>query len=549
MVKKRMLISSVLVASVVALAACGSSDTSSSSGGGGGSAKDTLVIVAPDSNWTWAFDNGFGGIEPSIQTVGATLIRKPYVDTGEPGFLAQDVNNYEPYLATSYDVSPDGLTYTFHLSNAVSAQGNELTADDVLWSWERRFATKTSISPSIQNPQITSMDQFTKVDDKTVAISIAQPGYGATLLALLADLTSWIYDSTYLKAHATSDDSYAVKFSAENPNYGFGPYEVTDYKPGTSATLEARDDFVLGAPKIKKVLLKVVPDAGTRANLLRSGDADVAEALSFADLEELDTEDGTKVMKVDNPNAYIMMPLLANKAPFDDTLVRQAFAYAIPYDDIIKNVYHGFAVRNGPSFLRTDHPGYDGEGFTDFTYAPDKAKELLAQAGASAPVSFELTVSAAEPDMQEAAVQIQTAAKAAGFNVQIKQVPASAFGEGRTAHSFQAFLLKDYAITLTPSYELNVYTAKEADGAPAGNNLGAWLNDDFDAAKAVGDALPDAYTAEAGKAWNAAEQVFINEAPIPMIAQIQPNFAMRDDVEGATWRSDQYLDFSLLYKD
>jgi peptide/nickel transport system substrate-binding protein len=242
------------------------------------------------------------------------------------------------------------------------------------------------------------------------------------------------------------------------------------------------------------------------------------------------------------------MPLLANKAPFDNALVRQAMEYAIPYDQIIQNVFHGLAIRKSPGFLRSDAPGYDGSGFTDFSYDPAKAKALLAQAGVSAPVSYTLTVSAAEPDMQEAAVQIQTYAKAAGFNIAIKQVPAAAFGQGRTDHTFQAFLLLDYSITLTPSYELNVYTAKNPDGSPAGNNLGAWVDPAFYTAKAKADALADPYTPAAGQLWNATERIFIDQAPIAFIAQIQPTTAFRTDVQGITWRSDQWIDWSQASK-
>ncbi|MET0324753.1 MAG: ABC transporter substrate-binding protein [Ilumatobacteraceae bacterium] len=505
------------------------------------STKDSLTVVAPDTGWTWTIDSGFGGLEPALQ-LAATLIKKPYIPSSASDALQQDVNNYEPYLAESWEVSEDGLVYTFHLSDAISAAGNELTADDVLWSFERRFATPTSVSPSVQAPQITRLEQFQKVDDKTVTLTLDQAGHGATALALLADLTAWIYDSTLLEEHVTPEDPYAVTWSRDNPNFGFGPYEVTDFQPGTSVTLAAREDFVLGAPLIKTVVVKVVPDAGTRANLLRSGDADMAVALVPADLVALEAEEATKVATVDNPNAYIMMPLVTNKPPFDDMLVRQAFAYAIPYEEIIENVYHGLAVRNGPGFVRRDHPGYDGSGLTPFTFDPAKAQELLAEAGVTDGVSFDLAVSAAEPDMQEAAIQIQTFAKEAGFDVHITQLPAAAFGSGRVDHSFQAFILKDYAITLTPSYELNVYTA------PGGsNNLADWENDAFYAARAEGDELADPYTPEAGALWNEAERYFINEAPIPMIAQIQPTVAMSEDLMGYAWRSDNYLDFSELY--
>lgn len=541
--KRALFILAMIMASVLALAGCGSSPNSSG-GGGGGSGKSTLVVATPDTSWTWSLDNGFGGLEPSMNVVGATLVRNPYEATAKNGIVAQNVSKYAPYLAKSWTVSKDSKVITFHLANAVSEQGNPLTANDVLWSWERRFNTATSISPSIQNPQITSIKQFHKIDDKTFTVTLAQPGYLSTFFGLIANVTAYIYDAKYLKAHATPSDPYAVKFTTTHPNYGFGPYSVTNYQPGVAVTLAANANFVLGAPKVKKIIYKIVPDEGTRVNLLESGDADVALDIAPSNLVNLQTGPGTAILSAPNPNSYMEMPLLANKAPFDNALVRQAMEYAIPYDQIIKNVFHGLAIRKSPGFLRSDAPGYDGSGFTDFTYNPAEAKALLAQAGVSAPVSYTLTVSAAEPDMQEAAVQIQTYAKAAGFNITIKQVPAAAFGQGRTDHTFQAFLLLDYSITLTPSYELNVYTAKNPDGSPAGNNLGAWVDPAFYTAKAKADALADPYTAAAGQLWNATERIFIDQAPIAFIAQIQPTTAFRTDVQGITWRSDQWIDWS-----
>jgi len=545
--KRALFVLAMIMASVLALAGC-SSSPNSSGGGGGGTSNSTLVVATPDTSWTWSLDNGFGGLEPSMNVVGATLVRNPYEATSKNSIVAQNVSKYAPYLAKSWTVSKDSRVITFHLADAVSEQGNPLTTDDVIWSWERRFNTATSISPSIQNPQITSIKQFHKIDDKTFTVSLAQPGYLSTFFGLIANVTAYVYDAKYLKAHATPSDPYAVKFTTSNPNYGFGPYSVTHYQPGVSATLTANSNFVLGAPKIKTIIYKIVPDEGTRVNLLKSGDANVALDLAPSDLVNLEKGSGTKILSAPNPNSYMEMPLLTNKAPFNNALVRQAMEYAIPYDQIIQNVFHGLAFRKSPGFLRSDAPGYDGSGFTDFTYDPAKAKALLAQAGVSTPVSYTLTVSAAEPDMQEAAVQIQTYAKAAGFNITIKQVPAAAFGQGRTDHTFQAFLLLDYSITLTPSYELNVYTAKNPDGSPAGNNLAAWVDPAFYAAKAKADALADPYTAAAGKLWNASEQIFINQAPIAFIAQIQPTTAFRTDVNGITWRSDQWIDWSQVSK-
>jgi peptide/nickel transport system substrate-binding protein len=524
---------------VAGAAACSSS--SGSSGSSTASTPSTLTIVTPDTGMVFALDAGFGGLEVA-DNLHATLLRKPYLQSST-GTMVQDENTFDPYLASGYTVSSDGLTYTFKLRDAISAVGNHLTSADVIWSYARKFNTATSVSPGVSAPAITDpAKQFKAIDAHTVSITIAKRGYGQELLALLSDLTSQIYDAVLLKQHATPADPYAVKWSSNNPNYGFGPYEVQNYQPGVQVSLIANPHFVLGPPKIKNILVKIIADAGTRANLVRTGAAQLAEQLQPADLVTLKTGPGTKIGEIANPNEYMEIPLLTNKAPFNNMLVREAFAYAVPYQQIIDNVYHGLAVRRGASFLRTDAPGYDGSGFTSFSYDPARAKKLLAQAGHPNGVSYTLSVSAAAPDAQEAAIQIQTFAKAAGFTVTIDQLPASAIAAGRTSKSFQSYIVDDYAVTLTPGYELGVYTAKNG-----GNNLAAWYNPAFYTALDAANAVPDPTTATAGKLFNAAERIFINEAPIIFVAQIQPNGAMTSTLDGFAWRSDDFIDYYNLY--
>ena len=536
-----------VVAAVALVASCSSSAKSASSSGtsAGTSSKSTLVIVTPNDSITWALDGGIAGtvpgVEPSFNTQ-ATLLRNPYVPGKTYSTLEEVPTSFEGYLASGYTVSPNGLTYTFKLRDAISAAGNHLTSEDVIWSYERHFDTPTSVTPGVSMPVITNVaQQFKAIDAHTVSITISNAGYGITLLALLADLTGQIYDSTLLKQHATPSDPYAVKWSANNPNYGFGPYEVENYQPGVQTLLTANPNFVLGPPKIKNILLKVVPDAGTRANLVRDGDADMAEGVLPADLLSLKSNPATKIGEVDDPNEYLEFPLVANKAPFNNTAVRQAMAYAVPYQQIIQNVYHGLAVRHGPSFLVRSAPGYDGSGFTPFNYDPTLAKQMLAAAGYPNGVSYTLSVSSSEQDAIAAAIQIQTYAAPAGFKITIDQVPAAEYGTARQNKTFQAYLTDDFAITLTPSYELGVYTA--ADG---GNNLAAWYDPTFYAALAAGQASSQPLSPATGVLWNAAERIFINSAPIVFIAQIQPDVAMRSDVDGFAWRSDNWVDYDNL---
>ncbi|MFB2586479.1 ABC transporter substrate-binding protein [Herbiconiux liukaitaii] len=508
-----------------------------------GSTDGTFVIVTAAQPPSFSYETSVTGYEAAEfnTNIGATLIRNPYV-AGEDGLAShQDYYSFEPLLAESYDVSEDGLTYTFHLDpDAVSAQGNTLTADDVVFSMERKFNVATSIVPFISNPVFTDVaQQVKKIDDSTVSFTVSDPGYGFTLLSLLANTPYNIYDSTALKEHATDDDPYGVAWSEETGTYGFGAYSLVDYTPGEQMVYEANPGYVLGEPEVKRIVQRVVADAGQRSNLVKSGDAQIATQLRPADQATLAADESAQVFDVAT-NAFVYMPLLTTSAPFDDVAVRKALALAIPYDAIMEDVYKD---RLGPidSILSDQAPGYDGEGLAANTTDVDAAKKLLSDAGYTEPIEFTLTVNNAVPDLQETAVQIQTAAKEAGFEITIDSVNSAAFQEGLGTKAFQASMGRDYAVVQSPPYVLSLfYTPGSPINWPDFDDEA--LNGAIAAGNAAGDPLSDA----AGAEWNAAEKVLQSELPTIYIGYVQPLNAFANGVEGYQFRSDNVIDYSQL---
>lgn len=536
----------VVAGSVVAALSVGCTSPANTQNGqspsasGSGQGQVAITILEPDSGMGWSRDAGGANTQYAVN-LHATLLRKAYVP-GVSGFDQQNPYEYVGYLADSYEVSSDGLTYTFHLSDAVSAGGNELTAQDVLWSFQRKWEVPTSTAPGTMKDVMTDPDEQIKViDDKTVSFTIPNAGQGATFLAMMSDLLTFIFDSRLLQEHATTDDPWAIEWSKQNPNYGFGAYEVEAWSVGEYARFVARKDYVLGAPKVDIVQVQIVPDAGTRANAVKNGDAQIATALTAADALGLEGNAAVSVPEIDVPNQFLEMPLVTNKAPFNDVLVRRAMAYAVPYDQIISAVYGGRALRQSSGFLLTNTPGYSAEGLTDYSYDPAKSKQLLSEAGLER-VSFTLAVSAAEPDAEAVAIQIQTAAAEAGFDIKINKLPAADFAKGRTGHEFQALIWRDWSLTLTPSYELNLYTVPESP-----LNSADWTNEEFRKELATASAMTDQYSAEAGAAFSRANRIMIDESPIVFIAQVQPNVLLSNSVKGYAWRSDNNLDYANLY--
>ncbi|NHI17688.1 ABC transporter substrate-binding protein [Microbacterium excoecariae] len=539
---RRAILAGIAATAALALSACAggtSADPSASAD------ADGIVVAAVGVPVSWAHDSGVitPGKYDYLTLSQGFLVKNPYIESDDGVTGLQDVTSFEGDLAESYDVSEDGLTYTFHLrEDAVSAAGNPLTADDVVWTYERKFATPTSSVQFVNRPILTDpATQITKIDDHTVSFTVENAGYGFTLLSLLANSTGAIFDSTLLKEHATDDDPYAVSWSDTNwdSNYGFGPYMVDSVSGDTEWTMVANPNWY-GDTAIDEITFKVIADPATRAQALANGEVQAAMALRSVDSADLLGNDAVVVPSGTWSSNLLIAPLVTNKAPFDDVLVRQAFQYAIPYEQIVENVYDGRATEaNG--MLDPSLPGYTDEGLVDYTYDPEMAADLLAEAGFADGVEFTLTYASGSPDVSDAAIQIQSAAAEAGFTVTLDEQPAAAFATGRAEGDYQAILQRDAALVQAPSYEMLLFT-----GEGATTNYSKWENPDYYAA--VNDAIDagDPATEEGGLAWNAAEQILMDDAAIAFIARPMANWAVASSLSDAAFRTDSTIDWAAV---
>lgn len=534
----------VLKGSLLALAlgafgtACGSGSTSSS----GGTSAGTLVEAIAAMPGGLAFDSkpgGYEGFEYTLLT-GAGLIRNPYVQSpDDPNAMQQDLYNHEGVLAESWEVSADGLTYTFHLRpGVVSAAGNPLTADDVIWSYERKW-NSSSITPSISLPAITDpATQLKKVDDLTVSWTIAEAGYGFPLLAVISKISGEIYDSVLLKSHATAEDPYAIEWSNLNGNFGFGPYVMDTYEDGQQITYTASETFALGKPPVDRIIQRVVPDAGSRASLLQTGAIDVAVQVLPADVKSMSTNADFTTFDTQTNN-FTWLYMQTQTAPFDNPAVRQALGWAVPFDQIIEQVYQGRAYPS-VGMLDPNLPNRITDGLQVQTYDPAKSLETLRAAGISTPVSFTVIASSAVPDLQDVAVQLQSFGRDAGFDVQIEVLPAATLADRQGKKAFQALLLRDMSVSYeSPPYSLLLSYPK---GNP-GRNISGWEDDRYYAAVDAGIAAGDSLSADAATHWHAAEMIWQEGKPMIQIANVAPLMVFRKSVGGFAHRTDNVIDY------
>lgn len=418
------------------------------------SAKETLIVGGPRT--PESLDQEY----PPTEAV-HELRRNVYerllayeMKRGDDGILYEDFSKITGALAERYEVAPDFKSITFHLRpGVVSGAGNTLSADDVMWSFERGWNLKSNFHWYMT--QILKIEDFAtafaKVDEMTVKVSIPNPSPLLAKLWINSDLG--ILDSTVMKQKVTADDPWGQRFLATN-SASFGPYFITKYAPGQEIVYQANEKYYRGAPKLKRIIFKEMPTAANRVAALQGDAIDVAEYLSPRELFQVEKIPGVAVHKVFGN--YIHRVEMQNQMkPFDDVRVRQALNYLVPRDEISKAVYFGTA-RPTKSPISEIYPAFTDQYFT-YSAALDKAKALLKEAGL--PDGFETEIGYRTGDQleEEIAVILQTAFAKAGVKVKLSKLPASTLVERYTKGEIPMYFFRDMAIVPDAAYVANLW--------------------------------------------------------------------------------------------
>lgn len=343
----------------------------------------------------------------------------------EDGVPYYDYFDIKGELAERYEVAADKKSITFHLrKDAVFHDGAPVTAEDVKWSLDRVVASPVG-KAQFQTGSMTDPAQFVVVDTHTLRIDLPQPDRFA--LPNLALTYPIIVNSKLAKEHATEKDPFAMEWLKTNAAGG-GAFKIENAAMGERILLARNDDWKSGPlPKIRRVLWQTVPAAESRIASLVRKDADIVQDIPPKDVVTLLDNPDIKVVGVPT-SSFQFIGMNGDLAPFNDVRVRQAIAYALPYDDMFKAALFGrgeplFGGKPGePDTTKFPQPlGYS----TDL----DKAKALLAEAGLaegfSTTFSYELSIATiAEP----VALLLQEALGKIGIKVEIEKVPAGQLG-------------------------------------------------------------------------------------------------------------------------
>ena len=301
----------------------------------------------------------------------------------------------EPRIAESYEISDDGLDYTFHLRDDVTFHdGTPVTADDVVFSIELYKASE------YQGSQISMLSSVEATDEHTVVCHLDAP-YSPFLQGICSPM---IASKAY---YESSEDDFV-----NNP-IGTGPYKFVSRAKGSNIKLEANEDYYRGAPEIKEVTFEVIPDSSTKAIALQTGEVNFAE-IDSATKPQLEANPAITIAEVPT-SAFSYIAMNTEKESFNDVKVRQAINYAIDRDNLVAVCYDGEAEVNS-NICAKERFGYSDDQF-QYTYDPEKAKELLAEAGIETP--YDLGEILVAEKYSNLATVIQNDLKAVGLDVTI----------------------------------------------------------------------------------------------------------------------------------
>jgi peptide/nickel transport system substrate-binding protein len=347
-------------------------------------------------------------------------------------------------LAQSWAVSNGGRTFTYKLRHGViSHAGNELTAADVQYSWNRAKALGGSgafyqgLVLGITKPTWRVVSKY------SWQFSTPKPNALALVTTYNNDLD--VLDSKEVKKHATKKDPWAKSWLATH-DAGSGPFTLQEFKPGNRVVLAAYSRYFRGAPKFKTIIYKEVPQDANRLALVEAGSVDVAEYLAPSFVQQAQKAKSVTVWQ-SHGNTLVRLDLNWNIKPFDNPLVRQALLWATPYQQILANVFRGVAAPSRSSVPST-YPGYAGKWFT-YRYDIAKAQALLKQANVG-PFGFTLSVNSGDTTQTQSAILIKAAFEKIGVAVTIAQLSPAEF----SSRLYSTEPTQQFAANFNPSFPI-----------------------------------------------------------------------------------------------
>lgn len=480
------------------------------------------------------------GFDPAPYTAGTTFDASAHPIYNRLTEFKKGTTEVEPGLAESWEVSDDGLTYTFKLRQGVKFHGNEkftptrdFNADDVIFSFDRQGKADNpwhQYIPGITYEYYTSMamgdliKSIEKVDDHTVKFTLNTPE--APFLANIA----MPFASIVSKEYADALDAAGTREDFNNNPIGTGPFKFVAYQKDAVIRYAKNADYWGEAPKIDDLVFAITPDAAVRLQKLKAGECHLMPFPAPADIEAIKTDPNLQLSEQAGLNVGYLA-YNTTVAPFDKVEVRKALNMAINKQAIVDAVFQG-AAEPAKNPIPPTMWSYN-EAVQDDAYDPEAAKKMLADAGVT-DLSMKIWAMPVQrpymPNARRTAELMQEDLSKVGVKAEIVSYE---WGE-YLAKSMEAG--RDGAVILgwtgdngDPDNFLSVLLGCDA-AKEGGANRAFWCNEEFD--KLIKEAKQKSDPAERTKLYEQAQVIFKEQAPWFTIAHSTQYVPMSAKVSG-----------------
>jgi len=330
-----------------------------------------------------------------------------------------------PGVAEKWEVTPDGLTYTFHLKSGIKfSDGTPLDAKAVVWNVDRelnkenpQYIYNTGPVEGYEDFTFGDLASYKALDDLTVQFVFKQPS--APFLNSMAMVWNGLVSP-----------AAAAKFGKDYRNHplGSGPFVFREWRQRDQIILDANPDYWGGKPKVDHVIFKELPDAQAAVLALKRGEIQILGDVSSQTIAAIKADPSLEILT--QPGLAVSgVALPVDTAPFNDKRVRQAVNYAVDKDAINKALFNGLAVPM-TSPLPQAQWGFDPS-IKGYPYDPEKAKALLKEAGVAEGTQVELltynTPRGYNPAGPNLAVAIQGYLKKVGIQANVRQLEVGGY--------------------------------------------------------------------------------------------------------------------------
>ncbi|MFM1654781.1 ABC transporter substrate-binding protein [Brevibacillus sp. B_LB10_24] len=396
---------SLVLGAALMLTGCGGSTPESGSGDQSGNASQAVeakdVVVAFGAE-PLTFDPQ--DANDSISNQANVLLYDKLVTFDENSRIV-------PQLATEWKTSEDGLKMTFTLREGVKFQdGTPFNAEAVKVNFDRvlnpekKLARSSLYTDFIENVNVDSEYQVTFAFKKPFGAALNAFAHGA---------------GGIISPKAIQDNADIGK----NP-VGTGPYKLKEWTPGTSVVFEPNQDFWGDKPKLKSITFKPVPENSSRTIMLENGEVDAISPIASQDVDRLKQNSNIDV-QITPAYRNLYIAINASKPLFQDVKVRQALNYAVDKETIVNKILNGQA-KVADAAISESVTGYSSVG--EYPFDPEKAKQLLAEAGVKPGTKIKLWTPDGRYLMDSKIAEfIQAGLQAVGFDVELRKWEWSAY--------------------------------------------------------------------------------------------------------------------------